>query len=154
MIVNPWWVWFSQRTWRELTRQDKNRGPTLQMVPSESFTWCEATNESWLSSASDGRPSLPRNTLPPSPTPRLGDGTTGELQSRRIGGVFGGWIAIPHTRLPPRALHSGVPDSAASAGTAVAEQSANATIDARAIGRIEGMIAATTTSLAAKRYWR
>ncbi len=40
----------------------------------------------------------------------LGAGTGWALQSSCIGGVLGGWIAIPHVTFPPSAVHSSAPD--------------------------------------------
>ncbi len=92
-------------------------GPARHFRPPLSATGFVPTNESWLSRATVGRPTDPRKTKPGSPTPvAFGAGTGWALQSTWIGGVLGGWIAIPHVTFPPSAVHSSAPDVEPSAG--------------------------------------
>lgn len=89
-MVKPWRARFEQRTALELIVHVTAIGPTCQLRPLLSVTGWLATKESWLRRASVGRPTEPMKTKPGSPMPAaFGAGTTGELHSSCIGGVFG-----------------------------------------------------------------
>jgi len=119
VIVKPWRARLTQRTELAPIVHVTSTGPIPpHLRPLPSATWCVPTKESWLSRASDGLPVEPRNTKPGSPKPTFafGAGTDLALQSSCVGGVFGGWIAIPHATFPPSAVHSGAVEFEASAG--------------------------------------
>ena len=121
MIVKPWPARLTQRTAFAPIVHITLIGPIPpHLRPRPNETGCVPTKVSWLSRASDGRPVEPRNTKPgsPKPTPAFGAGTDLALQSSWVGGVFGGWIAIPQATFPPSAVHSGALDAVieASAG--------------------------------------
>lgn len=109
MIVKPWPARLTQRTALAPIVHVTAIGPIPpHLRPLPNATGCVPTKVSWLSRASDGRPTEPRNTKPgsPKPTPAFGAGTDVALQSSWVGGVFGGWIAIPQVTFLSSAVHS------------------------------------------------
>jgi hypothetical protein len=93
VIVKPWPARLTQRTALAPIVHVTAIGPIPpHLRPLPSATGCVPTKVSWLSRASDGRPTEPRNTKPgsPKPTPAFGAGTDLALQSSCVGGVFGG----------------------------------------------------------------
>lgn len=128
MIVKPWWLRFSQRTERAPIVQVTSIAPVCQLRPLLSATGVVPTKVSWLSRARIGRPTEPRNTKPGSPNPVLGAGIGRALQSTWVGGVLGGWIAMPHPTSPSSAVHSGAPDVEPSAGAGATMASAQRAI--------------------------
>jgi len=119
VIVKPWRARLTQRTALAPIVHVTAIGPIPpHLRPLPNATGCVPTKVSWLSRASDGRPVEPRNTKPgsPKPTPAFGAGTDLALQSSCIGGVFGGWIAIPQATFPPSAVHSCAVEFEPSAG--------------------------------------
>jgi hypothetical protein len=119
VIVKPWCARLTQRTELAPIVHVTAIGPIPpHLRPLPNATGCVPTKVSWLSRASDGRPTEPRNTNPGSPKPTFafGAGTDLALQSSWVGGVFGGWIAIPQATFPPSAVHSWAVEFEASAG--------------------------------------